>query len=105
MDSAGTAKSHAAAEFGPSHAEHVAQDPKQGRVRVDIDCVVGTVDLDRKGHGCLVRCWWLGDCGEERKLHTRNVVSACDLPRKVGATSATPARSPLLHANVQRPWI
>src|ERR1700676_3801538 len=78
MDGAGTAKSCAAAEFGAGHAEHVAQNPKQRRVCVDIDRVVGTVDIDGKGHGGLVRCWWLGNCDRERRLHTRDVISARD---------------------------
>jgi hypothetical protein len=58
MDGAGTAQSYAA-EFGSGHAKYVAQEPKQRRVCVDIDRVVGTVDLDQKGHGCLVSCRWL----------------------------------------------
>ena len=39
-----------------------SQEPKHRRVCVDIDRVVGTVDLDRKGHGCLVSCRWLARC-------------------------------------------
>jgi hypothetical protein len=43
----------AAAEFGASHAEHIAQDPKQWNIAVGIDCSTLPVDFDLVGHGGL----------------------------------------------------
>jgi hypothetical protein len=40
-----------AAELGPGHTENVAQDPKKGRVAVDVDGVIGSIDVNLKGHG------------------------------------------------------
>jgi len=50
MHRACSAQGFAAAEFGAGHTEHVAQYPKQGRVAVDIDLVIGVIDFDLKGH-------------------------------------------------------
>src|SRR6185312_17320530 len=46
----GAAKRHAAAELCSGHAEHVAQDPKQRRVAVNIDAVRVSIDFDCKSH-------------------------------------------------------
>jgi len=51
MNRAGAAERHAAAEFGAGHAEHVAQDPEQRGVAVDINRPIDAVDLDRDCHG------------------------------------------------------
>src|SRR5262249_23538478 len=53
MDGARSAKRHAAAEFGAGHAEHVAQDPQERSVVVDVDCPIDAIDLDRDGHRYL----------------------------------------------------
>src|SRR5215470_6986753 len=47
----GAAERHAAAELGAGHAEHVAHDPEERRVAVDIDAVRAAVDFDVEGHG------------------------------------------------------
>src|SRR5262249_12144239 len=51
MHGAGAAQRHAAAELGAGHAEHVAHDPKERRVTVDIDAMGVAVDFDGEGHG------------------------------------------------------
>src|SRR5216684_8692970 len=53
MYGAGAAQRHAAAEFRAGHAEHVAQDPQESGVTVDIDRPIDAVDLDRCGHSYL----------------------------------------------------
>ncbi|MNF73831.1 hypothetical protein D3C84_558450 [compost metagenome] len=50
MHGAGAAERHAAAELGAGHAQHVAQDPKQRRVGVDVDAVLSAIDLQGEGH-------------------------------------------------------
>jgi hypothetical protein len=53
MHSTGAAQRHAAAESRTSHSEHVAQDPQQRGVTVNIDHTIDAVDLDRGGHNYL----------------------------------------------------
>jgi hypothetical protein len=45
------AERHAAAELRAGHADDVAQHPEERGIAVDIDGVIGSIDLDRKGHG------------------------------------------------------
>jgi len=42
--------------FRSGHAEHVAQDPKQRRVAVDIDAMRISVHFDLEGHDNYPRC-------------------------------------------------
>src|SRR5439155_26692752 len=51
MHGARAAQRHAAAELRAGHAKHVAQDPEQRRVAIDIDAVCVAVDFDGEGHG------------------------------------------------------
>ena len=50
MHCAGAAQRHAAAEFCTGHTKHIAQDPEERRVAVDIDVVCVAVDFDGEGH-------------------------------------------------------
>ncbi len=50
MDGAGAAEPDAAAELAALQVQFVAQDPKQGRIPVDIDGSLQAVHLDRIGH-------------------------------------------------------
>src|SRR4029079_8500830 len=51
MHGAGAAERHATAELGARHAEHIAQDPEERDVSVDVDVVLNVIDLDRERHG------------------------------------------------------
>ena len=51
MHGAGPAERHATAELRARHAKHVAQDPQQRYVAVDIHLVLDAIDLDFEGHG------------------------------------------------------
>ena len=71
MHRAGAAQRHAAAEFRAGHAEHVAQHPKQRRVRSTSTAWSAPLILMVKA--MAVPCgWWFGDCDVERRLHARN---------------------------------
>jgi hypothetical protein len=50
VNGAGAAQSPAAPEFRACHSKHVADDPQQWRVIIDIDRVVDPIDLGGKGH-------------------------------------------------------
>lgn len=57
MYRARAAKRGAAAELGPGHAERVAQDPKDGCLRVGIDLVLITVDIQCDHDWSVLRCF------------------------------------------------
>ena len=54
MDRARAAQSQAAAKLCPGHTEHIAQDPQQGGIAVDVDDMLSTVNLDCVGRDNLL---------------------------------------------------
>src|SRR5262249_24291850 len=73
MHGAGAAQRHAAAEFRPGHAEHVAEHPEQRRIAVHVDAARTSIDGDGKGHVPL-----LSLVGLALLLDPRDVTAARD---------------------------
>ena len=53
MHGARAAERHAASELRAGHTQHIAQDPEQRCIAVDIDVVRVPVDFDDEGHDVL----------------------------------------------------
>ena len=68
MHGAGAAQRLAATELGPGHAEHVAQQPQQRGVAVDIDLLGCAVDLQMKA---MAASRWLRLIGSSRPTGQR----------------------------------
>ena len=54
VDCAGAAEGQAAAELGAGHTQHIAQDPQQRGIAVDVDAMLSTVNLDCVGRDNLL---------------------------------------------------
>jgi hypothetical protein len=62
VDRAGAAEGQAAAELGAGHTQHIAQDPQQRGIAVDVDAMLSTVNLDYVGHdNLLLFCYELDE--------------------------------------------